>query len=54
MSKEVQELVQRDAGTEEEEDTEPSPAVENPAKEEPVPEETSAPPQPIPEKTVPR
>ena len=33
MSKDVQELVQRDAGTEDEEDTEPLPVVENPAKE---------------------
>ena len=52
MSKDVQELVQRDAGTEDEEDTEPLPAVENPAKEEPVPAETSTIAQPIPKKTV--
>ena len=31
MSKDVQELVQKDAGTEEDEDTEPTPVVEEPA-----------------------
>ena len=41
MSTEVQELVQRDVGIEDEEDIEPSPIVENPAKEEPVPTKTS-------------
>ena len=30
MSKDVQELVQKDAGTKEDEDTEPTPAVEEP------------------------
>ena len=48
MSKDVQELVQKDAGTEEDEDTEPMPATE-----EPVLVETSAIAQPTPEKTVP-
>ena len=42
MSTEVQQLVQRDAGIEDEEDTKPLPIVENPAKEEPIPTETSA------------
>ena len=36
MNKDVQELVQRDAGTEDEEDTKPSLVVENPTKEEPA------------------
>ena len=31
MSKDVQELVQKDTGTEEDEDTEPTPAFEEPA-----------------------
>ena len=53
MSKDVQELVQRDAGIEDEEDTEPSQTVENPAKEEPTLVETSAIAQPTPEKTIP-
>ena len=53
MSKDVQELVQRDADTEDEEDTKPSPTVENPTKEEPAPAETSAIAQPTPEKTIP-
>ena len=48
MSKHVQELVQKDAGTEEDEDTEPTPAVEEPAL-----AGTSAIAQPTPEKTVP-
>ena len=48
MSKDVQELVQKDAGTEEDEDTEPTPAVEEPAL-----AGTSAIAQPTPEKTVP-
>ena len=30
MSKDIQELVQRDTGTEDEEDTEPLPTIENP------------------------
>ena len=53
MSKDVQELVQRDAGTENEEDIEPLPLVENPAKEEPILAETSTIAQPILEKTIP-
>ena len=48
MSKDVQELVQKDAGTEEDEDTEPTPVVEEPAL-----AGTSAIAQPTPEKTVP-
>ena len=48
MSKDVQELVQNEVGTEEDEDTEPTPAVEEPAL-----AETSAIAQPTPEKTVP-
>ena len=48
MSKNVQELVQKDAGTEEDEDTEPTPTVE-----EPTLAETSAIAQPTPKKTVP-
>ena len=48
MSKDVQELVQKDTGTEEDEDTEPTPAVEEPAL-----EGTSAIAQPTPEKTIP-
>ena len=48
MSKDVQELVQKDAGTEEDEETEPTPAVEEPAL-----AETSAIAKPTPEKTVP-
>ena len=42
MSKDVQELVQRDAGTEDEEDTELFLAVENLAQEEPAPTGPSA------------
>ena len=53
MSKDIQELVQRDTGIDEEDDTEPLPIVENPAKEEPVPTETSARAQPIPKKIIP-
>ena len=41
MSKEIQELVQREAGTEEEEDTEPTPADADPATREPIPAGTS-------------
>ena len=47
MSKDVQELVQKDAGTEEDEETEPTPAVEEPAL-----AGTSAIAQPTLEKTV--
>ena len=46
MSKEIQELVQRDAGTEGEEKTKPLVASENLAEEEPVSVETSAMAQP--------
>ena len=53
MSRDVQELVQRDASTKDEEDTEPLPVVEHPAKEEPIPIETSTIAQPTPKKTVP-
>ena len=53
MSKEIQELVQRDVGTEDEEDTEPLPAIENPAKEEPFLAETSTIAQLALKKTVP-
>ena len=53
MSKDVLELVQRDAGIEDEEDTEPSPAIEHLAKEEPTPIWTSAIAQPTPEKKTP-
>ena len=53
MSEDVQELVQRDAGTEDEEDIEPLPVVENPAKEEQIPTNTSTIAQPTPEKIVP-
>ena len=53
MSKDVQELVQRDAGTEDEEGIEPLPVVENPVKKEPAPVETSTIAQPTPEKTIP-
>ena len=42
MSKDVQELVQKDAGTEDEKDIEPSSTIENLAKEEPTSAETSA------------
>ena len=52
-SKDLQELVQRDAGTKDEEDTKPSPVAENPANKEAVPIETSAIAQPILEQTVP-
>ena len=48
MSKDVQELVQKDAGTEEDEDTEPTLAVEEPAL-----AGTPAIAQPTPKKTVP-
>ena len=48
MSKDVQELVQKDAGTEEDEDTEPTPVVEELAL-----AGTSAIAHPTPEKTVP-
>ena len=51
MSKDVQELVQKDAGTEEDEDTEPS--RQKIWLEEPALAETSAIAQPTPEKTVP-
>ena len=47
MSEDVQELVQKDAGTEDDEDTEPTPIVEEPAL-----VQTSAIAQPIPEKTI--
>ena len=47
MSKDVQELVQKDAGTEEDEETEPTPVVGEPAL-----AGTSAIAQPTPEKTV--
>ena len=53
MSKDVQELIQRDVGTDDEEDRETLPAIENPAKEEPVPTETSTIAHPTLEKTVP-
>ena len=36
MSKDVQELVQKDAGTKDDEDIEPMPTVEEPAKAEPT------------------
>ena len=52
MSTELKELVQRDAGIEDGEDTKPSPVVDNLAKEELVPIETSAIAQPIPEKII--
>ena len=42
MSKDVNEFVQRGTSMEDEEDIEPFPTVENPAKEEPIPNETSA------------
>ena len=42
MSKDVQELVQKDAGTEGDENTKPTPAIEEPAKEEPALTGTSA------------
>ena len=48
MSKDVQELVQKDAGTEEDDDIEPTPVVEEPAL-----AGTSAIAQPTPKKTVP-
>ena len=48
MSKDVQELVQKDASAEEDKDTEPAPIVEEPAL-----AETSAIAQPTPKKTVP-
>ena len=48
MSKDVQELVQKDAGTEEDEDIEPTLVVEEPAL-----AGTSAIAHPTPEKTVP-
>ena len=48
MSKDVQELVQRDVGTEDEEDTEPTLAVE-----EPTLAGTSEIAQPTPKKTIP-
>ena len=48
MSNEVQELVQKDAGTEDEEETEPPPAVEEPAL-----ARTSTVAQPTPAKTIP-
>ena len=51
MNKDVQELVQRDAGTEDEEDTKPSLVVENPTKEEPAGTSTIA--QLTLEKTIP-
>ena len=53
MSTEVQELVQRDAGTEGEEETKPLALVENPAEEEPVLTKVSEIAEPIPEKTIP-
>ena len=53
MSKDIQEVVQRDTGIEDEEDTEPLPIVENLAKEEPILTETSTITQPIPKKAVP-
>ena len=52
MSKDVQELVQRDASTEGEEEIEPLPAVENPVEEEPISAKASAIAQPIPGKTI--
>ena len=52
MSVEVQESVQRDTGTEGEEETQPLPTIDNPAEEEPISAEASAMAQPIPEKTV--
>ena len=52
ISKNVQELDQRDADTEDEEDTKPLPIVENPAKEELVLAKTSAIAQPILEKIL--
>ena len=52
MSKDVQELVQKDAGTEDEEDIEPSPAIEILAKEELVLTKTPAVAQPTPEKAI--
>ena len=51
MSKDVEELVQRNVGIEDEEDTEPLPTVENPAKEEPIPTKASTIAQPIPKRT---
>ena len=53
MSKDLQEFVQKDASTEDEEDIESSLVVENQPEEEPVLTETPAIEQPTPEKTVP-
>ena len=53
MSKEVQELVQRDTGTDGEEDTEPLHASVNLAEDEPVLVEASTIAQPNPKKTGP-
>ena len=41
MSKEVEELVQRDTSTEDDEEIEPMPAIADPATEEPTPTGTS-------------
>ena len=52
MNKEMQDLVQRDVGTEGEEDTEPMPASKHSAEEEPILAEASIMAQPFPIKTV--
>ena len=53
MSKEVQGLVQRDAGTKDDKETEPTPTIADPATEEPTPTGTSAIAPPFTEETNP-